>query len=218
MDEAKGRRASDQAYLVIKQAILERRLKPGEKLGKQAMAALCGVSIIPVIDALNRLEGEGLVESNPYNGARVVTIDQGKLADMCILREAIEVQVVRMLCFTIGRAELDGLRGMAQQIDAMSGLKEKSPGYDELHYQFHLELAKNAGSKNLIAGVERLQFFSLLSEAEKIYTNLDRSRLSTEYSHEDIITAIMKRNPDEAQTIMRKHIYRSHILEAPYWV
>jgi DNA-binding GntR family transcriptional regulator len=218
MDEAKGRRASDQAYMVIKQAILERKLKPGEKLGKQAMAALCGVSIIPVIDALNRLEGEGLVESNPYNGARVVTIDQGKLADMCILREAIEVQVVRMLCFTTGRAELDALREMAIRIDAMSGIKEKSPGYDELHYQFHLEMAKNAGSKNLIAGVERLQFFSLLAEAEKIYTNLDSSRLSTAYSHEDIITAIMKRNPDEAQTIMRKHIYRSHILEAPYWV
>jgi DNA-binding GntR family transcriptional regulator len=218
MDESKNRRASDHAYLAIKKAIIEHKFKPGEKLGKQAMAALCGVSVIPVIDALNRLEGEGLVESNPYNGARVARIDAEKLADMFILREAIEVQVVRMLCFTIGRTELEALHKTAKTIDAMAGLKDKTSDYDDLHYQFHLALAKNAGSKNLIAGIERLQFFSLLAEAEKTYTNLDSRRLSTEYAHGDIITAIMKRNPDEAQAIMRKHIYRSHILEAPYWV
>ncbi|GHV40365.1 hypothetical protein AGMMS49546_14130 [Spirochaetia bacterium] len=51
-------RASDIAYAGIKKAIIKRRFSPGERLGKRAMASLCGVSIIPVIDALNRLESE----------------------------------------------------------------------------------------------------------------------------------------------------------------
>ncbi|MDR1903698.1 MAG: GntR family transcriptional regulator [Treponema sp.] len=216
--KSKNSRVSDQAYTIIKQAILEGRLKPGEKLKKRAMAALCGVSIIPVIDALSRLESEGLVESNPYTGSRVVCINDQWMADLFILREAIEVQIVRILCYTIGLPAAEALRGMARKIDHAAGRPDKDPKYDELHYEFHFRLAKETGSRGLVDEVEHLQFFTLLSRSEKNYTGLDSSLISQQYSHEDIITAILKRNPDEAQNIMRNHIYRSRVIEKPYWV
>jgi DNA-binding GntR family transcriptional regulator len=218
MGKPKNIRASDLAYEIIKKAILEHQFKAGEKLGKQAMAKLCGLSVIPVIDALNRLEGEGLVESNPYTGARVAAVDEEKFMDTFVFREAIEVQVVRILCFKMGLTELKLLYDMAQTIDVMVGQQDKVPIFDELHYQFHLELAKNAGSKKLIAELERLELFSLLVRAEQSYTsNLNKKHLPKENSHTDIITAIIKRDPEEAQRTMRRHIYRP-IAEPPCWV
>jgi DNA-binding GntR family transcriptional regulator len=215
--EPKNTRASDQAYRVIKREILEGKLKPGEKLGKRSMAALCSVSIIPVIDALNRLENEGFVESTPYGSSRVVNFD-GRLADLYILREAIEVQIVRILCFTIGSEEAEKLRSLAIKIDSMAGQSDKTPDYDDLHYQFHIRLAKATGSKNLLDEIENIHIFSLLAKAEILYTTLGNSVPSNEYSHEDIIMAILKRNPEDAERIIRRHIYRSKIIQAPYWI
>ena len=211
-------RASDQAYKIIKKAILEGQLKPGEKLGKRSMAALCKVSIIPIVDALNRLEIEGLVESSPYNSSRVVCLDEKRLADMYILREAIEVQIVRMLCFTIGLKEAEELQELAKRIDSMAGNPDKSPDYDELHYQFHMRLAQSTGSRNLMEEMENLHLFSLLVKSEIIYTGLDRSLLTQDYSHEDIIVAILRRRPEDAERIVRNHVYRSLIISPPYWV
>ncbi|MDR2094284.1 MAG: GntR family transcriptional regulator [Treponema sp.] len=217
-DKSKNSRVSDQAYTVIKRAILEGRLKPGEKLKKREMASLCGVSIIPVIDALSRLESEGLVESNPYTGSRVVCINDQWMTDLFILREAVEVQIVRILCYTIGLPEAEALRSMAQKIDQAAGCPDKYPEYDELHYEFHFRMARETGSKGLVNEMEHLQLFTLLSKSEQNYTSLDSSLISQQYSHEDIITAILKRSPDEAQAIMRNHIYRSRVIEKPYWV
>ena len=216
--EQKYTRASDQAYAIIKSGILDGRLKPGEKLGKRSMAALCKVSVIPVIDALNRLENEGFVESTPYGSSRVVNFDEQRLADMYILREAIEVQIVRMLCFIIGAKEAEELLCIAKKIDSMAGRQDKSPDYDDLHYQFHTLLAKATGSRNLLDGMENLHLSFLLAKSEIVYTSLEDSPPSTDYSHEDIVTAILKRNPEEAERIVRKHVYRSKIIPNPYWV
>jgi DNA-binding GntR family transcriptional regulator len=218
MPECKNPRASDEAYRIIKKAIIERKLKSGEKLGKRAMAELCGTSIIPIIDALNRLEGEGLVESNPYTGSRVVSINNEKIADMYILREAIDVQIVRILCYTIGTSDAQPLLQMAKEIDQMAGKSEKDTNYDQMHYQFHLSLARLTGSKALLDEMERLQFFSLFVHAEMNYTSLEKTEEIMVASHEDIITSILKRDPEEAQSIMRKHIYRSGVVKTPYWV
>ena len=216
--EPKNGRASDQAYTIIKKEILESRLKPGEKLGKRSMAALCKVSIIPVIDALNRLENEGFVESSPYGSSRVVNFDEKRLVDLYILREAIEVQIVRILCFTIGAEEAEKLRGLAKKIDSMAGRPNKSPDYDDLHYQFHLRLAQATGSRNLQDGIKNIHLFSLLAKSEIIYTSLEDSPSLEEYSHEDIIKAILKRDPEDAERIVRRHVYRSRIIPPPYWI
>jgi DNA-binding GntR family transcriptional regulator len=211
-------RASDEAYRIIKKAIIEGKLCSGEKLGKRAMAELCGTSIIPVIDALNRLEGEGLVESNPYTGSRVAMIDNEKIADLFVMREAIEVQIVRILCYTIGVSDAEPLLSQARDIDKMAGLEEKDGQYDEIHYNFHQSLARLTGSKALLDEIDRLQFFSLLINSEQSYTARSKTSALKAASHEDIITAILERDPCKAQDIMRFHIYRSGAVKTPYWV
>ena len=214
----KNIRASDQAYIIIKAAILKGKFKPGEKLGKRTMATLCKVSITPIIDALSRLESEGFVESSPYNSSRVVSLDEERLADVHVLREAIEVQIVRMLCFSIGLEDAKKLLDLAQKIDSMAGQPDKSPDYDNLHYQFHIQLAQASGSRNLVEQMENLHIFSFLAKSEMSYSSLDSDQLIQDYSHKDIIEAVIKRKPEDAERIIRNHVYRSRIIPPPYWI
>lgn len=211
-------RASDHAYVKIRQAIISGEFPNGSKLNKRTMADYCGVSIIPVIDALNRLENEGLVESNPYSGSRVINLDTKKINDSYLLREAIETQVVRVLCYTIGIDEINYFKEKAICLDKLAGKREDNPYYDNQHYEFHLELAKSTRSKLLVEELEKIQLFSLLVKAESKYHMLGKDEVITSFSHLDIIDAISHRNPEKTSQIMRQHIYRSHIVKIPLWV
>ena len=209
-------RASDVAYRMIRDAIVSGEFPYGKRLSKRAMAEYCGVSTIPVIDALNRLESEGLVESNPYSGSRVVDINPEKIDDSYLLREAVETQIVRVLCYTIGIDELTRLKKMAIEVDELVGKEHEHDSFDELHFNFHNELAKCTRSRTLLETLERIQFFNLLVRSEDKYRRLPK--METEYSHLDIIEAISRRNAEEATRIMRNHIYRSQVVTTPLWL
>jgi DNA-binding GntR family transcriptional regulator len=209
-------RASDLAYRAIKNAIVKREFPNGMKLSKRAMAEYCGVSIIPVIDALNRLESEGLVESNPYYGSRVVEISEKKVDDAYLLREAIETQVVRVLCFTIGIDEINILKKLAVEVDAQAGKQHDSAEYDDRHYEFHFTMAQFTRSDLLLDTLEKIHLFNLLAKSEERY--LRQETIVSDFSHLDIVNALAKRNANEAERIIRNHIYRSQATNKPLWL
>jgi DNA-binding GntR family transcriptional regulator len=53
------------AYLLIRDRILRGELPFGTGLSRRTLAAEIGIAIVPVGDALQRPESEGLVESRP---------------------------------------------------------------------------------------------------------------------------------------------------------
>src|ERR1700712_1402352 len=58
-------------YTAIRKRILMRELRTGEQIPVEAVALMLGVSRTPVIDALRRLETEGLVEIRARRGCFV---------------------------------------------------------------------------------------------------------------------------------------------------
>ena len=54
------------AYRHIRQALVAGRLAPGERIVASAVAQAAGISRIPVMQALRRLESEGFVRINPH--------------------------------------------------------------------------------------------------------------------------------------------------------
>src|SRR5580704_16849260 len=71
-DEAPSiRNATGVAVDLIRTAILEGRIGPGERLKEETIARDLGLSRTPVREALLLLQGEGLVESSRNRGAVV---------------------------------------------------------------------------------------------------------------------------------------------------
>ena len=108
--------AAEKAYRTLREKILTGEFAQGEKLSQRKMAALAGVSIIPVIEALVRLEHDGLVEYKPQWGARVPLLTEEKVRDLFAFREAIECQVARLLAGSLTTHQKQRLQELADQL------------------------------------------------------------------------------------------------------
>ena len=83
--------AREEVYCRLRAWIIDGRLRPGELLRDQDIAATVGVSRTPVREALRRLEDEGLVETALNRWTRVAPIDIGKAAEIYAIVEALEL-------------------------------------------------------------------------------------------------------------------------------
>ena len=68
------KRATDEVYEAMRQAIITRVFKPGERLQVEEIAQKLGVSLTPVRHALQQLSTEGLIEIHPRSGTYVTNV------------------------------------------------------------------------------------------------------------------------------------------------
>ena len=64
------------AYELIRERILDGTYPPGTRIVLDAVAREIGTSTIPVREAIRRLEADGLIEYQPFAGARVAPMDE----------------------------------------------------------------------------------------------------------------------------------------------
>src|SRR3712207_3752583 len=79
----------------IRDRILAADLPPGSRLNVDELRSTYGASHIPIREALQRLEAEGLVVRHPNKGTHVAGLDRGDAVDLLELRLLIEPTVAR---------------------------------------------------------------------------------------------------------------------------
>ncbi len=200
--------AADMAYDVICGKILSGGLPPGAKLSRRKMAKLTGVSMIPVIEALHRLEGEGLVESFPYYGSQVIRLTDEVIQDRGSLREAVECEVVRILALHITEEQEHQLRFLARELDETPRAQEEL--FWERHYRFHLTLSSMTGRSSLEKALHRINLLYILERA--VRTQKLTSVPIPGDLHSRIVDGITTRDPDGAEKVMREHIRFSGLM------
>ena len=203
--------SSDKAYEIIYNMILNGELKPGEKLIRRKLAEQSGVSTIPVLEALLRLEAAGIVESMPYRGSRVMQVTHEKIMDWYALREAVECQVARILATKIKEHELQQLESIASRLDEMESEGKTDEEFWDLHYTMHLQMSEFTGRQSLVDSLARINLFNLLQRAQMVATE-HHNQIPAD-NHKRVVQAIRTKDPLAAEEAMREHIYHSGIFE-----
>ena len=85
----------DLAYRHLRQALVDGRLAPGERIVASAVAQSAGVSRIPVMQALRRLESEGFVRINPHKDVVVAGLSPDEFRERFLLMAALEALCLR---------------------------------------------------------------------------------------------------------------------------
>src|SRR3954468_21781204 len=93
----RDRQAAPQVFERLRGMIISLELPPGSPLSRAALAGQFGISSTPVRDALMRLEEEGLVDVFPQYATVVSSVDVRLAQQAHFLRQAIELEIVRML-------------------------------------------------------------------------------------------------------------------------
>lgn len=92
-----GRPKTSQEHAVewLREAIVSRRLRPGQRVGQEDVAEQVGVSIVPVREAMRVLEREGQLTYRPRRGHFVNELWIEDLEEIYGLRELLEERAVR---------------------------------------------------------------------------------------------------------------------------
>src|SRR5689334_20280178 len=110
---------SERAYSVIRDRILKGELALGADISRRKLAVELGMSLVPVTEALKRLESEGLVESWPRSGTRVCLPTAQDIRERVEVREALESQAARLFAEKATFSQRVEVQRMAEHMDAL---------------------------------------------------------------------------------------------------
>jgi len=170
------------------------------------MAELTGVSVIPVIQTLHRLEEEGLIETFPRWGSRVITLDRETIRDRYLLREAVECQVARILATGHSVYQAEQLTRMAVRLDELVSARQYEEEFLEKDYEIHSKMAEYTGSRSLLRALARINLFRLMQKTRE-HIIIRRVGLPGDL-HGRLVRAILSGDPDTAEKAMREHIFQ----------
>src|SRR5438132_7315824 len=90
-----ARSLTERVYECLRADILAGRFSPGQRLRPTDLAAVNGVSLNVVREALSRLAGERLVQASPQQGFAVVQLSAQDLDDLTDVRVLVETAALR---------------------------------------------------------------------------------------------------------------------------
>lgn len=137
----------------IREAILQGVMRPGDRLQQDEIAAVLGVSRMPVRASLRQLESEGLLLLRPHRGAVVASLHPDEIAELYELRILLETHLVGLALANLTPEDLQDLEAVAERLEATSELAERL----DLRRTFYRDLYGLAGRPRAAALVEQLR-------------------------------------------------------------
>jgi len=197
------------AYAQIRQAIVEGRYRPGQRLIEQRIAEEFALSRTPVREALRRLEAEGLVQSEPNRGAIVRDLTTDDLADLYDLRARLEAYAAELAAVRIEPREVEELDAAiadfdealtAEQIDAIEATRVIA----DANRRIHATILAAARHDRLGQLLERTVDVPLSFQA---FRQFDRSETERSHLfHQLIRDAIVAGDAARASALMHEHV------------
>jgi len=205
-DEALVRNASVAATELIRNAIIEGRLEPGQRLKEEELARELGISRTPVREALLMLQAEDLVVASPNRGATVRVHDANDLHELYELRALLEGFATRRAAERISKQEVELLRQSCERFETLSP-DDDLRGVVRENLFFHNTILSVANSDRLAALVRKVIELPLVYNSYRWYS-ADQMRISVHY-HGQIVKALADGDADRAELIMKEHLFEA---------
>jgi DNA-binding GntR family transcriptional regulator len=190
----------------IEAAIVSGDLQPGSKLSEQGLAASLGVSRGPLREAIRRLEGRKLLQRTPNIGVHVASLSPGDLYEVLQVREALEGMACALAARNMTDAELKALAELLEQHQQQKSVQEGTGYYQESKdFDFHFRIVKGSRNARLVQMLCEDLYYLLRVYRYKSSTRPGRAKQALR-EHKDIVAALMRRDPVEAERKMRLHI------------
>ncbi len=206
-----SRTASREAAELIRAAIVEGRLQPGERLKEERLARELGVSRTPVREALLFLEAEGAVVLQPNRGATVRRYTPEDIRDAYDLRALLEGHAARRAAERIAADALDALTASCRRFDALRAGEVAELARE--NHLFHHTILEAAGSERLGSMVRGVVELPLVYKAFFWYSPEQQRRSA--HHHRLLERALRAGDARRAELVMQEHVFeaRDFLLE-----
>jgi DNA-binding GntR family transcriptional regulator len=194
----------DIIYDWLRERILVGHLMPGTEIRQELLARQFGTSRVPIREALNRLQPEGLITLRARRGFAVTSLNHDEIVEIFELRMAVEEHAMRIA--TKERTETDA-REVEALVEQMETLDPGSPQYLQewmsTNRLFHTRLIECAHRKrvNEIA----LNLRDAIEPYIRIEANFNRQVSYANVEHRQIFDAFKRKDAEAAARLSRKH-------------
>ncbi len=194
----------DKIAETIRNAIVEGKIKPGERLMEPEVAKLLGVSRTPLREAFLQLESEGFMVVTPRKGAVVSELSVKDAEDTYIIKSELEALAAKL-------SVLNADNNLIIQLENLNNLMQKTTDENKKDYkqfltfnaEFHKILTEACGNEKLI------RYINLLRKQTLRYNFIYLSILShfnqSIEEHKEIIEAIRLKNVSAVEQLVRNH-------------
>lgn len=198
----------EQAYQLIKDAVLYNRFRVGATYSQEAICNELGISRTPVREALLELQKEGYVCFCRGKGVKVVPVTEKDAKDVLEMRILLEQANAKLA------AERGTEEQIAQLMDCLNELEVKLSTFDgrmlyRIDHTFHRLVAKMTDNNWIYRQTEMILDNYLRFEVKSVYDNSIDAKIVME-EHQAIGFAIRDKNPAKAEQAMKRHLNNSY--------
>jgi DNA-binding GntR family transcriptional regulator len=191
------------AYRDIRRAIMEGRLAPGERIVTTTVAAAAGISRIPVMQALRRLESDGFVRITPHKDVVVTSLSAGEFRERFLMMAALEALCLREARENITPELIGRLRALQKEMAASrtAGDATRAVAADS---EFHRLLWEASGLRQVVQTLQNVwdrgEYYRVIMHARR--GGFARESLA---EHELILRALEERDFERAARAIEHH-------------
>ncbi len=191
---------SQTLYNRIRELIRQRELASGQVIIEQRLAENLGVSRTPLREALQRLEGEGLIKKNSGRSYMIRSVDLQEYIQSLKMRHLVEPAAAALSVGRIPSAELAAVRAEVEALHREEA--EHTRAHWDSDDRLHCLYGSNCGNAVMFDVIEQLRVTTRLYEITDI-----TQRVQDDYvEHIKILEALEAGNADRAREAVSAHL------------
>lgn len=192
----------------IRDAILNGTLPAGSRLDQNQLAHDLNVSLVPVREALKKLEGEGFVQIIPRRGAFVAQSSPEDMEDLYFARGLLEGQAAYHAAENLTDADLAKLDQLFRTMGAALDVDD-FVYFNQTNHDFHFIIYRATASKYLVSMITNLWDLALRYRHRYMFLKDQAAVIQAE--HQTILDACHARDAKALRDAMTYHMHQTYV-------
>lgn len=199
------------ALRMLKENVIHLALAPGSQISENELSAEMGLSRTPVREALIELSKVKIIEIYPQKKSVVSLINYDMVEESRFMRNILECAVVELNCEMANPSDIDRLQENVrlQNFYLDNFAPEKLQALDDQFHGILFDIARKPRVYSLV------QNFSIHFDRVRSMSLTSVKNLLIVQDHENITTAISRRDAAKARELMEMHLSRYKTDAAP---
>jgi len=193
----------DEVYEQIKNAIMEGKLKEGDRILESDIAEQIGISRAPVREAIRLLQQEGLVVTSPHRGTFISGLTVEDTREIFSLRSILEQFAVGLCINNLSQGDIETLY---KYVDLMrqAAIEEDVRKVAKYDSKFHELIYKKTHHKRLkeVMSLLNTPVRAFMATTNRLYANLE----DVADGHVPIVEALTSKDAKHAAQVIEDHI------------
>jgi DNA-binding GntR family transcriptional regulator len=191
-------------YRTLRGEIMSCALEPGQRLVIDDLARRLEVSAIPVREALQLLQSEGLVQSIPHVGATVSPISRESIHEVFTIMEGLEIVATRAASRLMTQEDAEEIGRIVVAMDEAVA-SDRHEEWADLNTRFHLTISRLSAMPMLHEMTERV--LARWDRLRRYYFNgvLVHRIEQAQREHRELYAAMKNRSSQAMEETVKKH-------------